>query len=909
MALKPRFPATLAKQPEPRTTLLRPLATLLVLGTGWGILAHPGLRPSSAETNLPKAVLSQLTRQGLFGRIEELRWIDPPEPGRHLAIAGQRFVAILHRENEDTDVWLGRAQLTPEGRLLDVSSLHNLTDTSAVGERALTVNTQRVAWTVEDEGLTLSVHLAGLGGISLAEQKDWSAFDRIKTRITFLQETGQLEGISEQVFRLDPPRRSLGLAWLDDKLLVTDGQAQTSIDSQGRLQGNLELKQEPTPLGQPGDWITWSVDRVRALPWFGSDRMQWLKTVAFTLLDYSSRVKSSVVDRDGSGELRTLLGDTVTLSAHQAPDPETGWPPAPIEPRLKPALPGEGEYSTLDNDPFAVPEEGGHSPFAFTFLRTDSVRPHSQVFLVAWDPRRIELHTMTGTREPKTATGETGPGRVPRTRERMGRLAAAFNGGFQATHGEFGMMADRVVYLPPKPYAATIAEMDDGTTGLGTWPEDDAIGSEFVGYRQNLTPLLSDGKDNPYGRTWWGGVPPGWQDATRTVRTGLCLTKDGNLVYFYGSSIDSENLTVAMNSARCNYGVHLDMNPGHTGLEFYRVGQHGSLPPLGRKLDSSWEASGSVSDMSGWNFLGRRMIRSMHLMNFPRYARTDTRDFFYLTHRQILTPERLKHPSATMQPKGIEWQVSGLPHQGFPPAIAMAKLSPDPTRPSLAVSVVVLDGKWAKPSQRSGGDGKAILTSKAPSKPSELRAVYSQRAFRIESSESTTHDVTKPPSDAATLVVATGHTKANASIVRAAVGTTDGQWLYYVEITKGADPAHDVNVLARLLDDFGCQSRLFLERPLAITIGERPDDDTAAVDRITWVRDDAPMARRILEQTPIVPLTVWHPLQEKRIRYKRQRPVNNSPSATELPSEVPQNGAASPVDTDTEAATPPTDTQ
>lgn len=158
-------------------------------------------------------------------------------------------------------------------------------------------------------------------------------------------------------------------------------------------------------------------------------------------------------------------------------------------------------------------------------------------------------------------------------------------------------------------------------------------------------------------------------------------------------------------------------------------------------------------------------------------------------------------------------------------------------------------------------------------------------------------------------MVATGHTKANASVVRAAVGTTDGQWLYYVEITKGADPAHDVNVLARLLDDFGCQSRLFLERPLAITIGERPDDDAAAVERITWVRDDAPMARRILEQTPIVPLTVWHPLQEKRIRYKRQRPVNNSPSATELPSEVPQNGAASPVERDTEATTPPTDTQ
>ncbi|MGC4070098.1 MAG: hypothetical protein QM784_36660 [Polyangiaceae bacterium] len=85
----------------------------------------------------------------------------------------------------------------------------------------------------------------------------------------------------------------------------------------------------------------------------------------------------------------------------------------------------------------------------------------------------------------------------------MGRLAAAFNGGFQATHGEYGMMADGVVYLPPKPYAATVAELADGSVGFGTWPESDTISAEYVGFRQNLTPLLADGKDNPYRRTWW----------------------------------------------------------------------------------------------------------------------------------------------------------------------------------------------------------------------------------------------------------------------------------------------------------------------------------------------------------------------------------------------------------------------
>ncbi len=144
---------------------------------------------------------------------------------------------------------------------------------------------------------------------------------------------------------------------------------------------------------------------------------------------------------------------------------------------------------------------------------------------------------MSGTREPKTATGETGPGQVPRVDSVISNLVGAFNGGFQATHGEFGMMADGVVYLPPKPYAATVARMDDGSTGFGTWPNDDSIPDTITSFRQNLTPLIVNDQVNPYHRTWWGGVPPGWEDATRTVRTGLCLTREGFIAYFYGSSI------------------------------------------------------------------------------------------------------------------------------------------------------------------------------------------------------------------------------------------------------------------------------------------------------------------------------------------------------------------------------------
>src|SRR5262249_11334399 len=136
-------------------------------------------------------------------------------------------------------------------------------------------------------------------------------------------------------------------------------------------------------------------------------------------------------------------------------DPETGWPPPPMEPMLHPALEGEGKWVLLDKDPFVMKNPGAPSPFAFSFVRVDRKRAYSQPYVLVWDPRQVVLHAMSGTVEPKSATGETGPGLVPRKPEVIGRLIAAFNGGFQATHGEFGMMAEGVVYLPPKPFAAT----------------------------------------------------------------------------------------------------------------------------------------------------------------------------------------------------------------------------------------------------------------------------------------------------------------------------------------------------------------------------------------------------------------------------------------------------------------------
>src|SRR5690606_12116431 len=314
------------------------------------------------------------------------------------------------------------------------------------------------------------------------------------------------------------------------------------------------------------------------------------------------------------------------------------------------------------------------------FIRTDRKRAYTQIYVTVWDGRQVELHTMSGTVEPKSSTGETGPGLVPRKPEVMGRLLAGFNGGFQASHGEFGMMADDVLYLPPKPYGATVAEMRDGTTGFGTWPNEEEIPETVVGFRQNMTPLVMDGVINPYKRNWWGGVPPGWKDESRTTRSAVCLTKENFVAYLYGNSIDADHLAFAMERARCVYGIHLDMNPGHTGLEFYHAAKQGELPDVGHELDKQWEATGEVAEMPGWSFIGRRMLRYMGLMNFPRYTSRESRAFFYLTRRHSVPgmPLRTACPGPGSR-QGV-WTVKGLPQHGWPYAVATTSLRPDVSR-------------------------------------------------------------------------------------------------------------------------------------------------------------------------------------------------------------------------------------
>ena len=248
----------------------------------------------------------------------------------------------------------------------------------------------------------------------------------------------------------------------------------------------------------------------------------------------------------------------------------------------------------------------------------------------------------------------------------MSRVVAGLNGGFQALHGEFGMMGDGVVYLPAEAVrrdGRRDARRHDRLRRLARRRQ--SVPDDILSYRQNLTALVKDEKFNPYSRTWWGGTPPGRTDKVHTMRTGICLTRENFVAYFYGTEIAAEALAQAMIRARCKFGMHLDMNVGHTGLEFYSVAPARELAPhrSPARRATGRPRAGARARRAGTS-AARRMIRGMPLMNFPRYIHREARDFFYLT----LAPRaaRRRHRSGAASERGTMARRAACRSTAFP---------------------------------------------------------------------------------------------------------------------------------------------------------------------------------------------------------------------------------------------------
>jgi hypothetical protein len=184
--------------------------------------------------------------------------------------------------------------------------------------------------------------------------------------------------------------------------------------------------------------------------------------------------------------------------------------------------------------------------------------------VVAFDLRRTHLHYVLGTEEPSVPKGPHGTGKIAKEYRVPGVLVSTFNGGFKATHGQFGAMADGVVALPPREGLAVVALYDDGTVQVGEWGRDVITQTKnMVAWRQNGPLIIREGQIMPRVFTNlvsdWGGSVDG---SVVTWRSAMGLSADNRtLYYFAGSNLSMPSLAKSMQAAGVYQGMLLDINP------------------------------------------------------------------------------------------------------------------------------------------------------------------------------------------------------------------------------------------------------------------------------------------------------------------------------------------------------------
>jgi len=307
-------------------------------------------------------------------------------------------------------------------------------------------------------------------------------------------------------------------------------------------------------------------------------------------------------------------------TSRATPAPTAVMEPPPISPVItRTALAGEGVWRPL---PTLGQPANEPSILWQTVFRPDPERPFAQVGLVAIDLSRSQLHIVVGTNEPVSDAPSRGlrTGVISAATLASGKLLAAWNGGFRATHGHYGMMTDGVTWLPPLDGMMTVGVDTDGRAAMGAWGRGIRPGDGWTAWRQNNPPLIEDGKISPdvvkYANTIrWGASIDG---AVFIWRSGMGITPDGRwLIYAAGNSLSAETLTVALQAAGAQDAMQLDVNA--TWERFVTFSDKPQTAQVGGKDVSLLATAVKLIDqMAGGP---------------TQFLAPWERDFFYLTYR------------------------------------------------------------------------------------------------------------------------------------------------------------------------------------------------------------------------------------------------------------------------------------
>lgn len=274
------------------------------------------------------------------------------------------------------------------------------------------------------------------------------------------------------------------------------------------------------------------------------------------------------------------------------------------------AATGDGNWA-----PIADLEEPTAAPLMHRALvHPDPRRGFGVLAVVAVDRLSVGLHLVAGTTEPESSRIflKDRPGKI--APEHHSQLFAAFNGGFKATHGQFGMLLDGKEYLPPRDISCTLVHYTDGRLAIAPWSELKAGGTDsMLFYRQTPPCLVEAGAvqkevetSGEYAKGWGATV----SGETVIRRSAVGLSADGKtLFYGIGDALTAQSLARGMKSAGCHAAAELDVNYSYPRFLMYAKGKN-ALPTALQSL-----------------IPGVEFTKDQYISPSPR-------DFFYLTRER-----------------------------------------------------------------------------------------------------------------------------------------------------------------------------------------------------------------------------------------------------------------------------------
>lgn len=336
--------------------------------------------------------------------------------------------------------------------------------------------------------------------------------------------------------------------------------------------------------------------------------------------DKRPRAYWKVPPQKASAPAPLVSAPTPSASA-DAPEPRPPYVPANVGPVFaEAAAEGDGVWV-----PMTDPRRPGEPARMYkTLLHPDKSRSWAEVFVVAIDLGSVEVLPVMGYQEPRTekkeAEGYVRKAKIPE--ENWNALLGAFNGGFMAEHGKYGVFFDGITFIDPREDSCTLVRYQDGSVDVAGWKSVAARRAEMLWFRQAPACMyengvMHEGLARHQSRKWGATL-----DGNTVIRRSAVGISQDKQVFYVGISnhTNAKVMALGMHHAGAENVAQMDVNWSYPKFVTYEPDKTGRLVP--------------IALAEGFEFDEHLFLRHRSM-----------RDFFYLARK-----EEVKVPSALATP-------------------------------------------------------------------------------------------------------------------------------------------------------------------------------------------------------------------------------------------------------------------